>query len=67
MNKISNYDVASEMSKNIQEYQSNFPANKIKLALDCLNKASELLDNMNAFGASEVVTRIIEKVASGRK
>jgi hypothetical protein len=67
MNKSPQYDLASEMTKNLREAQDNFKSNKIELALACLNKAAELLDNMNAVGASEVVTRVMERVASGRR
>lgn len=64
-NKSADFDLALDMSRNLQEQkvESVLHINKIAAALDCLNKAAELLDNMNAHQASEIVTKIIQKVA----
>lgn len=63
MNK---YDLAEEMSKHLraEETEQATHVNKIAYALDCLNKAADLLDNMEDHKSSEIVTRVIERIAS---
>ncbi len=58
-------NLESEMAKNLN-IKATTTVNKIELGLNCLNKAAELLDNMNAITASEIITKVIEKVASKR-
>lgn len=60
------YDIALEMSKQLQaeSMESTTHVNKLAYALDCLNKAAELLDNMEDHKSSEIVTKVIERIAS---
>lgn len=60
------YDIALEMSKQLQaeSMESTTHVNKLAYALDCLNKAAELLDNMEEHQSSEIVTKVIERIAS---
>lgn len=61
--KLPEFDLAAEMSNNLNI--SKFAeADKISLALSCLNEAANLLDNMNANASSEAITKIIEKIAN---
>lgn len=63
---MSKYDLAEEMSKqlNADKAEEATHVNKIALALGCLNRAADLLDNMRDYKYSEIVTQVIEKIAS---
>lgn len=60
------YDIAEEMSKQLRagSMEETTHVNKLAYALDCLNKAAELLDNMDDHKSSEIVTKVIERLAS---
>lgn len=59
-------DIASTMSQNLQavSMEKTTNSNKLALALICLDKAANLLDNMKDFKSAERITRVIEKLAT---
>lgn len=59
------FDLASEMLKNLEAKNVEEQTNAIKLgtAIDCLNKASDLLENLNDVKSAELLTKVIEKLA----
>ena len=56
--KTEKYDIAADMLEHLNGKTAQ--VNAIDEALCELNKAAEILDAMGAFGASEVITKIIE-------
>jgi hypothetical protein len=61
-----NFDLATAMVQNLQnESRENIlHTNKLSIALLCLNKAANILDNMKDHASSEKITQVIEKLAT---
>ena len=63
--KNEDYNLAYDMFKNLnaKECEEKTHNDKISIALNHLNKAAELFENMEDYHSTEVLVRIMEKVA----